>query len=90
MATFQSSIDAGGVVFDDIGEADTEGGKDSGVGMDEDSCDAELGGDRAGVLWACCTEGDEAIVARVVAFGQGDGADGGGHVGVGDADKTFG
>ena len=90
MATMKGFVDAGSAVFDDVGQSDAEGAEQAGVGMNKYLRDAELLSDGAGVLWGGSAEGDETIVARVVAFGEGDGADGLGHVGVGDAEEAGG
>src|SRR5205809_1598990 len=58
--------------------------------MAENLCDSQLAGDGASVLRSGCPEGDEDIVARVIAFGERDRADGLRHVGVGDAEEAVG
>src|SRR5262245_34667091 len=77
-------------MLDDVSQADAEGAQDAGVGMAEDPRDAELGGNGAGVLRAGGAEGDEDVLAGVVALGERDAADRRGHVGIGDADEALG
>ena len=70
------------------GFAETPGAEKSGVAWAKDGADTEFFGDGAGVLATGTAEGDERVVAGIVAFADGDFANRVGHPFVGDVEKT--
>ena len=87
-AAIERAFDAAGAMARDVCEADAEGAEDAGIWVVEHAEDAELASDGAGVLRGSAAESDQDVIGGICAFGDGDEADRGGHVGVGDLEQA--
>ena len=73
----------------DLGDTDADGAQDTVVGADADLLDAERSGNGAGVLPTGAAETAEHVIVNVIALGDRDSFDRGGHVGIGDSPKPI-
>src|SRR5439155_6622037 len=71
----ENAIHAGRAVLYDVSQADAQSTQNTSVRMNEDLRDSQIASDGASMLRPSSPEGDEHVIARIVAFGDRDRVD---------------